>query len=190
MTIKMSKLAVIYGSYRQDRQGIKAAQFIMELGKQRGHEMTLVDARYYDLPILDRMYKEMESPSENMEQLATIIKESDGFIFVSGEYNHSVQPGLKNLIDHFLEEWFWKPSGIISYSAGGFGGVRAGVSLRPILAEVGTPTIPSMLAVSKIGDFNPHEAPEYVLNSANKFFDELVWYVDACKAQKVHGTPY
>ena len=43
---------------------------------------------------------------------------ADGFVFVTGEYNWGVQPGLKNLTDHFLEEWFWRPAAIVSYSAG------------------------------------------------------------------------
>ena len=49
---------------------------------------------------------------------------ADGFVFVTGEYNWGVQPGLKNLTDHFLEEWFWRPAAIASYSAGRFSGAQ------------------------------------------------------------------
>ena len=52
------------------------------------------------------------------------------FAIVSGEYNHGIPPGLKNLLDHFLEEYFFRPSAIVCYSAGQFGGVRAAMQLR------------------------------------------------------------
>src|SRR3546814_8386857 len=77
--------------------------------------------------MLDRMYKEYpkgEAPAA-MEELAGKIRAADGFLFVTGEYNWGPQPGLKNLTDHFLEEWFWRPAAIACYSAGSFAGVRA-----------------------------------------------------------------
>ena len=61
--------------------------------------------------MLERMYKEYPkgaAPSA-MQVLADKIRAADGFVFVTGEYNWGVQPGLKNLTDHYLEEWFWRP---------------------------------------------------------------------------------
>ncbi len=52
------KTVVFYGSYRSDRQGIKAARFMIYQLKQRNHEVIFVDAKEYDFPILDRMYDE------------------------------------------------------------------------------------------------------------------------------------
>jgi hypothetical protein len=54
------KIAVIYGSVRKARQGIKAARFVINKVGQRGHEATLIDALEYPLPLLDKMYKEFE----------------------------------------------------------------------------------------------------------------------------------
>lgn len=62
----------------------------------------------------------------------------------------SVSSALKNTLDYFLEEYFFKPSAIISYSVGPFGGILAGNHLRQILAEMGTPSIPSQLLISKV----------------------------------------
>ena len=66
------------------------------------------------------MYKEYEKGQapEVLERLATRIRAADAFIIVSGEYNHSIPPALSNLLDHFLEEYFWRPSAIVCYSAG------------------------------------------------------------------------
>lgn len=123
----MSALAipVILGSVRRDRMGIRAAHLVMDGLAARGHEPVLVDALELQLPLLDRMYKEYalgEAP-EMLEQIAALYRRADGFIVVSGEYNHGIPPALKNLLDHFLEEYFWRPSGIVCYSAGAFGGV-------------------------------------------------------------------
>src|SRR5262245_38205107 len=108
-------LLVIYGSVRSDRQGIKAARFILDTLKTRGHNATLVDPQELQLPLLNRMYKEYprgEAP-EVLERLAGQIRAADGFVIVSGEYNHSIPPALSNLLDHFLEEYFWRPSAIV-----------------------------------------------------------------------------
>src|SRR3569623_3585184 len=102
-------LLVIYGSVRSDRQGIKAARFLVEASRARGHRTTLVDPAEERLPLLDRMYKEYppgQAP-EALERLAGRIKAADAFVIVSGEYTPSIPPALSNLLHHFLEEYFW-----------------------------------------------------------------------------------
>ncbi|KJH69776.1 TroA family protein [Aliterella atlantica] len=54
------KTIVFYGSYRRDRQGIKAAYFIFEQLQQRNHEVIFADAKEYSFGILDRMYKKSD----------------------------------------------------------------------------------------------------------------------------------
>ena len=100
------RILVLYGSYRSDRMGIRLAQFVVEGFRARGDDVALIDAKELGLPMLDRMYKEYktgEAPAA-LERLAGQIREADGFVFITGEYNWGVQPGLKNLTDHFLEE--------------------------------------------------------------------------------------
>ncbi len=178
--------AVIYGSARRSRQGIKAARFVVRVLKERKHDVTLIDSEKYDLPMLDWMYKEYESGQapEAMQKLAEILSAADGFIIVSAEYNHSIPGALKNLLDHFQSEYLYKPSGIVTYSAGPFGGVRALVNLRGILAELGTPSIPSAFPISQI-----HSAFDDDGNAVDtiyderivKFLDEYEWYANALR---------
>ncbi|WZP00524.1 NAD(P)H-dependent oxidoreductase [Isosphaeraceae bacterium EP7] len=188
-------LLVIYGSVRHHRQGIKAARFILGECLARGHKATLVDPMEDQFPLLDRMYKEYDpgqAPAP-LERLAARIKQADAFIIVSGEYNHSIPPALSNLLDHFLEEYFWHPSAIVCYSAGPFGGVRAAMQLRAMLCELGTPSIPSLLPIPAVQDAyddagNPRD--EKARKRAGKFLDELEWYANALKAARQAGTPY
>jgi NAD(P)H-dependent FMN reductase len=155
----------------------------------RGHEVALIDPLEYRLPLLDRMYKEYpkgEAP-ETLERLAALIVPADAVVVVSGEYNHSIPPALSNLIDHFLEEWFWKPSAIVCYSAGHFGGVRAAMQLRMLLAEIGTVSIPSIFPVPAVHDaFAEDGTPKdpATRTRAKKFFDELEWYAEALRAHR------
>lgn len=187
-------IAVLLGSMRRDRMGDRAARIVVQELEERGHEVHLVDPIELQLPLLDRMYKEHpvgEAP-EKLEKLAQLYRSVDGFLLVSAEYNHGIPPALKNLLDHFLEEYFWRPSGIVCYSAGGFGGVRAAMQLRMTLAELGMPSIPSLLPISRIAETITEEgvASEVTVRSMNRFLDEFLWYAGALAEARIDGTPY
>jgi NAD(P)H-dependent FMN reductase len=188
-------LVVIYGSVRTERQGLRAAKFIHDECLARGHRATLIDPAIDRLPLLDRMYKEYprgQAP-EVLERLAGLIKGADGFIVVSGEYNHSIPPALSNLLDHFLEEYLWRPSAIVCYSAGPYGGVRAAMQLRAMLCELGMPSIPSLLPVPRVQDtfdIEGRSQDEAFARRASRFLDELEWYASALKVARQAGVPY
>lgn len=120
------------------------------------------------------------------------LAESDGFLVVTGEYNHSLPPALKNLLDHFYPEYQFKPSAIASYSSGTFAGVRAADHLRMLLGQLGMPAIPAMLPFPVIGDLfdddlNPGN--ERIERSANRFIDQFIWYIEAFRNQREKGVP-
>ena len=189
------RAVVIYGSVRPDRQGIRAARFIVRQLEARGHHVDLIDPVEVDLPLLTRTYAEYaegEAP-ETLERLATTYRAADAFVFVAGEYNHGLPPALKNLIDHFLHEYFWRPAGIVTYSAGSFGGARAAVHLRAVLGEVGLVTIPSMLPMPKVSsafEMDGAVKDEAYEKRAARFLGELCWYARALKAARADGVPY
>lgn len=190
------QFAVLYGSTRSDRHGIGAARFIAGQLKERGHEVTLLDACELDLPMLDKMYKEFpegEAPAD-MEKAHQALDEADGYVLVGGEWNHSVPPGLKNLLDHFQPEYFFKPAGIATYSAGPFGGVRAAPHYRAILGELGMVTPSTMFSISKVQDSFDTDGTvrdEAYIRRIKQFLDELEWYTDALKAKReADGTPF
>jgi NAD(P)H-dependent FMN reductase len=191
------RILVLYGSYRSDRIGIRLADFVVEGLRGRGDDVELIDAKAVGLPMLDRMYKEYpkgQAP-ERLERLAGQIRGADGFVFVTGEYNWGIQPGLKNLTDHFLEEWFWRPAGIVSYSAGFLGGVRAATAWHGTLSEMGMVVISSTITVGTISqalsaDGKPTGAVGKLLERAfPRFADDLAWWVEAAKAQRERKRP-
>lgn len=188
-------IPVILGTVRTERVGPRVAKFLMKALKDRGHEPTLVDPIDFPLPLLDKMYKEYPAGQAppTLERLAAIIKPADGYLIVSAEYNHSIPPALSNLLDHFLDEYFFRPSAIACYSPGGFGGVRAAMQLRAMLCEMGMPSISSLLPFPKVQellDENGVPQNDRVKKSADRFLSEFEWYIEALKARRAKGTPY
>ena len=140
MTMSASdNILVLYGSYRSDRKGIRLANYIVAALRARGCSAELIDAQAIGLPMLDRMYNEYPKGSAPpaMERLAGQISAADAFVFVVGEYNWGLQPGLKNLTDHFLAEWYWRPAAIASYSAGRIASTRAATAWHGTLSGDG-----------------------------------------------------
>jgi NAD(P)H-dependent FMN reductase len=191
------RILVFYGSYRSDRLGIRLARFVVEGLRGRGFDVELIDAKAVGLPMLDRMYKEYpkgKAPAA-LEKLAGQIRGADGFVFITGEYNWSIQPGLKNLTDHFLEEWFWRPAAIASYSGGRLSGVRSATARHGTLSEMGMVVISSTLAVGPISqtlsaDGQPlGEGGNALAQAFPRFADDLLWWVEAAKAQRERKTP-
>jgi NAD(P)H-dependent FMN reductase len=191
------RILVFYGSYRSDRMGIRLARYIVDGLAARGADVALMDAQAIGLPMIDRMYKEYpkgQAP-EAMERVAEAIRTADAFVFVAGEYNWGPQPGLKNLTDHFLEEWFWRPAAIATYSAGRFSGVRAGFVWHNILSEMGMAVISSTIAVGPIAHtLDEHGRPVgdagKALESAfPRFADDLAWWTEAARDQRARRAP-
>jgi NAD(P)H-dependent FMN reductase len=193
------RILVLYGSYRSDRMGIRLARFVIDNFRARGDDVELIDAKAIGLPMLDRMYKEYpkgQAPPA-LETLAEKIREANGFVFITGEYNWGIQPGLKNLTDHFLEEWFWRPAAIASYSAGRFAGARAALAWHGTLSEMGMVVISSSLAVGAIArTLGDNGAPlgkggKALTQAFPRFADDLGWWMEAAKSQREkRGVPY
>ena len=190
-------ILIFYGSYRSDRQGIRLAAYLMAALAGRGARPELIDAKALDLPMLDRMYKEYPEGTAPpvLETLARKIRAADAFVFVTGEYNWGVQPGLKNLTDHFLEEWFWRPAAITSYSAGRLSGVRSALSWHGILSEMGMVVVSSSLAVGNIGQaLSPAAEPTgeggaALARAFPRFADDLAWWAAAARNQRARVPP-
>ena len=191
------RILVFYGSYRSDRMGIRLADYLVAGLSARGAEAELVDARAVGLPMLDRMYKEYPQGTAPapMEALAQKIRGADAFVFVTGEYNWGPQPGLKNLTDHFLEEWFWRPAAIASYSAGRFSGVRSGTAWHSILSEMGMVVISSTLAAGTLSQTLDESgkptgsAGQSLERSFGRFADDLAWWTEAARTQRARKAP-
>ena len=91
----MAEIALIVGSVRRDRQGIKVARWMEDKLKDRNHMVFFIDPLELNLPLLDRMYKEMVNPSEKLIDLRNKIKDAEGYLSVTPEFNHSTSVAMK-----------------------------------------------------------------------------------------------
>ena len=135
----------------------------------------------------------MDNPSQKLVEVQNKIKDAEGYIPVTPEYNRSTSSALKNTLDYFLEEYFFKPSAIVSYSPGMFGGINATQHLRLTFAELGAPSIPSSFAiphVHKVFDENGNLIDESYNKRVGQFLGEFEWYISALTKQRALGTPY
>jgi NAD(P)H-dependent FMN reductase len=190
----MAKIALIVGSVRHDRQGIKVARWMKQKLIDRNHVVFFIDPLEINLPLLDRMYKEATNPSEKLIDLHEKIKAAEGYMPVTQEYNHSTSAAMKNTLDYFLEEYYFKPSAIVSYSPGGFGGINAAQQMRLIFAELGAPSISSSFPIPKVHevfDENGELIDQRYEKRVKPFLDEFEWFMEALKNQReTKGTPY
>jgi NAD(P)H-dependent FMN reductase len=186
------RILVFYGSYREARVGIRLARWTVAQLAGQGCDAELIDAREVGLPMLDKRYMdyaEGTAPAA-MDALAAKLRLADGFVFVAGEYNWGMQPGLKNLTDHFLAEWARRPAGIVSYSAGRLGGARSNSIWHATLTELGMAVVPATLTVAQIQqaldeqDQPQGEGGAALVRGFPRFADELLWWVDAAKAKR------
>jgi len=191
------RILAFYGSYRSDRMGVRLANYAVSELTARGNEVELIDAKSIDLPMLDRMYKEYQpgAAPEALEALAAKIIAADAFVFVTGEYNWGPQPGLKNLTDHFLEEFFWRPAAILSYSAGRIGGARSNLIWHGILSEMGMVVISSTILVGPIAEaLDENSRPQghtgaSLQRAFPRFAEDLAWWTEAAKLQRGRRKP-
>ena len=193
-------VAVLQGSVRAERMGARAVKWVVAELTKRGHEAVVVDPAALALPLLDKMWKEVKGSAAaadaalkaKLQPVAELYGRADGFCVVTAEYNHSVPPALSNLIDYFLEEYAYKPSAIVCYSAGPYGGVRAAMQLRAMLAETGMASIPTLQPIPLVGSALSEDGVALTQSLAERsggFFEEFAWYMRALKAERELGLP-
>jgi NAD(P)H-dependent FMN reductase len=135
----MPKIHVIVGSTRPGRVSEGIAKWALGIAQRLGLDAELVDLRDWPLPF----YAEVGPPKMLGGQYSTPVatkwaakvKEADGYLIVTPEYNHGYPAVLKNALDYCYDEWNGKPVAFVSY-----GGVAAGTrsvgQLRQVVAEL------------------------------------------------------
>jgi chromate reductase, NAD(P)H dehydrogenase (quinone) len=142
------------------RLGERLGRFCTRELVGRGHKVKLVDPLNITLESVFKphfSYQKGAAP-EDLEFLAQSIVAADAYVMISPEYNHSMSPALAHLLNHFGSSLFsYKPSAIVTYSAGQWGGARAAVAMRTFLSELGCLPISAMIQVPRAADVFTNE---------------------------------
>lgn len=182
----------IDGPPRPARVGERVAKWAQRALAERGHSITVVDPVEVDLPLLRKphfAYARGRAP-EPLNELAQLIADAEAYVMVTPEYNHAPSPALLNTVNHFGSSLFsFKPSAIVSYSQGQWGGVRAAHSLRAPLSELGCLPVSAMVHVP-----NAHEAfddsgvptsdPDRWQSYGARTWSQLEWWGTAAAAHR------
>jgi NAD(P)H-dependent FMN reductase len=192
----MSVISVIIGSTRQGRFSEKPAHwFLQQLKKRAGVEARLLDLRDFPMPFFDQPVPPStpgKAPYEHevVKRWTAAIAESDGFVFVTPEYNYGPAAVLKNAIDWVYQEWNRKAVGFVSY--GSAMGARSVQQLRetaielqlaPVRSSVHIP-VATLWAHYQGGDV---EAGLAELEArAEALIDDLLWWSTALKTARTN----
>jgi NAD(P)H-dependent FMN reductase len=184
----MFYIPIVVGSTRRDRQSIKVARFVFNKTRERqGVDTELLDLLEYNFPIMEERLHRRDDPPPGLQQFAGKIARADSIIIVSPEYNNGYPGVLKNALDYLLPEYERKPIGIVTVSAGGFGGLTCLAQLRLVSIGMGAFPIPENLAVSRVGEsFRDDGTPndQSYVKRATAFLDELLWFTEAIVDRK------
>jgi NAD(P)H-dependent FMN reductase len=188
------RVGVVLGSTRAGRFADRPAEWLLQIaGKRAGVAFELVDLRDYPLPFFDELKSPLREPSKNevARRWAQRVAALDAFVFVTGEYNHSIPASLKNALDYLYAEWGRKPAAFVAY--GSTGGSRAVEQLRLILVELQVAPLRSAVHIVRaefmdllmngktFADF-PH-----LEQAADLMLDDLIWWGRALRAGRTAG---
>lgn len=192
------QIGVILGSTRIGRFADRPAQWLMSLAQPcAGATFELLDLRDYPLPFFDQPKSPLREPSQNevAQRWARKLAALDGFVFVTGEYNHGIPAVLKNALDHVYAEFNRKPAGFVGY--GNAGAARAIEQLRLTLVELQVAPLRGAVHLSReqfvgmlldgktFADFPPLE------QAGMAMLRELLWWAEALRAgrERALGVP-
>lgn len=181
----MIRIAIVLGSTRPGRLGKAVADWVDARASERGDAtFDVLDVADFDLPLLD----EPMPPSLGRYSLghtkawSEAVDGFDGYIFVTGEYNHSIPGALKNAVDYLYKEWNNKAAGFVSY--GSSGGIRAVEHFRAVAAELQMADVRAQVALPLATEFAnyrtfiPTAAAE---RSLQALFDQVIAWAGALK---------
>jgi NAD(P)H-dependent FMN reductase len=180
----MKNISIISSSVRNGRNSHRVALYFKNyLEENNIANVKIIDLKTLDFPIFEERLQIISEPTEAMLSLADDIKNSDGIIVVTPEYNGGYPASLKNVIDLLYAEWKRKPIGIATVSAGAFAGSQVITSLQFSLWKIGALVVPAMFPVATVeksfnetGDPSDQEATD---KRAKAFISELTWWIEA-----------
>jgi chromate reductase len=183
---------------RPARLGLRVARACVARLAANGHEAVLIDPLGFDLsgPFKPHLSYAKGKAPEALEDLARKIDAADGYVMVSPEYNHSMSPALAHLLNHFGSSLYsYKPSAIVTYSAGQWGGARAAVNMRTFLSELGCLPVSAMIHLPKAQEvLNDAGGYETDVDAAQwdgylgRTFAQLVWWALAARREREDGS--
>jgi len=182
------KIQIIAGSPRKNSVTFRVALFLQRyLVENTQHQVGIIDAKEWNLPLLQSVFKSVDTTPDEWKPLSAKMFPADAFILVSPEYNGSYSPVLKNLLDHFPKQYH-KPFGIVTASTGAMGGIRAAQQMQLLVIALFGIASPYMLIVPQVEkkfDAEGTLLDQAFFNNAHNFISEFLWLAESIVDEKV-----
>ena len=179
----MPKITIISASVRDNRASHRVALFFEKFIEQNdGTSTEIIDLLKYNFPIFHERLAHQENPAPEVVDFAERVKQADGVIIVTPEYNGGYPASLKNVIDLLYPEWYKKPIGIATVSDGQFGGSQVITSLVFSLWKMKAWIIPAMFPVPKVSESFTEDGTTddaAIRKRAGQFLKEMLWCIKA-----------
>jgi NAD(P)H-dependent FMN reductase len=182
----MYKIAIISASVRTGRKSHRVATYLANyIKEQEIGSVDMLDLNEYNFPLFPERLQYLPDPPPQVLQFAEKIKNADGVLVVTPEYNGGYPASLKNAIDLLYPQWKRKPIGIATVSAGAFGGSQVGPSLAFLFLKIGALVTPAVFRVPKVQEAYSEDGSAVDKPTTDKrakiFFDEFTWCMEASK---------
>ena len=149
----MKHIAIISASVRMGRLSHRVALYFKRYLEGNNHaNAEILDLKEYNFPIFNERLRYQKDPLPVAVEFAGKIKNADGIIIVTPEYNGGYPASLKNVIDLLYEEWHNKPVAISTVSDGIFGGSQVITSLQFTLWKMKVRIVTAMFPVPRVMD--------------------------------------
>ncbi|HEY3723001.1 MAG TPA: NAD(P)H-dependent oxidoreductase [Acidimicrobiia bacterium] len=188
------KIQVITGTTRQGRFSELVTDWVVtRLGTRRDFDVEPVDLRDHPLPFFDGMAPartQRDYPRDDVARLGQTLDRAEGFIVLTGEYNHGYPAVLKNTMDWTFVEWRRKPINFVGW--GNVGGARAIEQLREVSVEFemaplrhAVHILPDiMIAARQAGDAADRTLLAPLDAKLDLLADDLAWWTEALNAAR------
>lgn len=185
----MTRIGIILGSTRPNRNGEQVANWVLDLASQRGDATyELIDLRDFDLPNYDEPFPSSmgQYQNEHTKRWAQTVDAYDGFVIVTPEYNHGIPGALKNALDFVYAEWNNKAVGFVSYGAAL--GVRSVEHLRQVVGHLQMADVGQTVSLSIFTEFENMQTftpADISVDALNTMLDQLIAWTRALMSLRV-----
>ncbi len=192
------RLLIVVGTTRPTRFADKLLAWVLDrLATTTRFELEVLDLRDHPLPFFDAAVSPARAQGRydqpDVAALAAIVERADGFLVITGEYNHGYPAVLKNALDHLFVEFNRKPVAFVGY--GNAGGARAIEQLRQVVVElemaplryavhVGPETMRAILVAEEFSVDDLASSDERLA----MVVDDLLWWTGALAAARSAGS--
>lgn len=188
------RLLVIIASVREGRVGKPVGDWFIDFARKHGaFEVECADLKKIDLPLMtEPNHPRMKAyTQEKTWAWSRIADAADAYVFVMPEYNFAATAPLINALDYLVEEWAYKPVGLVSYG-GISGGLRAAQSIKPLITSLSMMPIKEGVTIQwvakQVDDDGRFEPIDSHLSSGTAMLDALAAWSQALSPLRAGNT--